>query len=305
MAKDMKNQETPEVKTKKSEVIISTLEPRELLNKFLTRNLYRTWTEDFIDTETHETTSIERREIILEKGVCLNPDNMQMVLFHMQAGDITKPIEVSNQSRQGEETTYYVFPYLCKATVDGQTVKFLLEAKGVQMVLDIVKDWCELNYIGHFGISEVKSYDNAVILVDKLRQYTIDEASKRYKDGEIPFEEFMDAVIDDKEFEKPAEEENRMQLKFYQIRAAVSKDGERQEGTSLFVVLAADADRAILTINAYLQQKQKARNERMLRENRPDEVETSTVTATIEESKIVNFSRLIPDSFCRAYYSEK
>jgi len=34
-------------------------------------------------------------------------------------------------------------------------------------------------------------------------------------------------------------------------------------------------------------------------------VEWFRSTATIEESKIVNFNRLIPDAFCKAYYSEE
>lgn len=300
-----KRDEAPEVKTKKNEVIIKSLNPRELLNQFLTHNLCRKWSEDFVDEFTHETVSIARTEIILQKGTCLNPDNMQKVMFHLQCGDIKEPIEVSNQSRQANEVEYSRWPYMCKVTVGELNVKFILEARGVRQVLDIVTDWCELNYQGVFGITEVKSYDNAVILVDKLRQYPMDEAAQRYKDGEIPFEEFVDEVIDDLEFKKPENESDNTQLKFYQIKAAVAKDGERLPVTSLFVVLAADADRAILTINAYLQQKQKARNEKMMLENHPEDVDQHTISATIEESKIVNFSRLIPDSFCKAYYSEE
>ena len=302
-----KNSQVAELKTRKSEVIIRSLDPKELLNKFLTRNLTRTWMDDFVDADTHEVVSVERSEIILTKGTCLNHENMQYVMFHIQTGDITEPIEVSNQSRQGDECKYCRYPFLCKVNINGTITKFLLEARGVRQVLDIVADWCELNCQGKFGILEVKEYDSAVILVDKLRQYSIDEAQKRYLEGEIPFEEFMDEVVDDIELDKTSADDgdSHAHLKFYQIKAAVAKDGERMDGTSLFVVLAADADRAILTINAYLQQKQKAHNEKMIRENRPEEIEQRAVTATIEESKIVNFNRLIPDAFCKAYYSEE
>lgn len=303
MAKTKTNQEES-VKTRKDEKRFSSLDPKELLNNYLVSNLCRKWTEDFIDKDTHEVVSIERSEIILDKGTCLNPENMQKVLFHTQSGDITEPIEVSNQSRQGHEAGYYRYPYTCKVGIDGETWKFLLQAKGVRQALDIVTDWCELHGRGAFSITEVKAYDSAVILVDKLRNYPIDEAQKRYMDGEIPFEEFMDEVVEDLEYSKPSEDENRMQMKFYQIKAAVAKDGERLPGTQLFVVLAADADRAILTINAYLQQKQKEYNAKMMRENRLSEVEDTAISATIEESKIVSFTRLIPDAFCKAYYNE-
>lgn len=293
------------VKTRKTEKRFSSKDPKELLNHFLVKNLCRTWHEDFIDNDTHETVTIERTEIILEKGVCLNPENMQKVLFHQQCGDITEPIEVSNQSRQGHEVGYRKWPFACKVSIDGETWKLLLQARGVRQALDIVTDWCELNTQKLFNINEVKAYDGAVILVDRLRQYSMDEAQKRYLDGEIPFEEFMDEVVEDIEYSKPSEDEDRSQMKFYQIKAAVTKDGERLEGTQLFVVLAADADRAILTINAYLQQKQKDHNSRMMFHGRLDELDNTTVVATIEESKIVSFTRLIPDAFCKAYYSEE
>lgn len=305
MATKKTKDEVEATKTRKNEVRIKSMDPKELLNQFLVSDLCRHWKEDFIDSDTHETVTVDRTEIILQKGVCLNPENMQRVLFHLQSGDITEPIEVSNQSRQGKEIKYRAWPYACKVGINGETWKFLLKSRGVGQTLDIVRDWCELHSQHAFSISEVKAYDGAVILVDKLRQYSIDEAQQRYLDGEIPFEEFMDDVVDDLEYSKPSEDEDRSQMKFYQIKAAVSKGGERLPGTELFVVLAADADRAILTINAFLQQEQKEHNIRMMEQNRPDEVEDLPVAASIEESKIVNFTRLIPEAFCKAYYSEQ
>ena len=142
-----------------------------------------------------------------------------------------------------------------------------------------------------------------MILVDRLRSYAIDEAQLRYEQGEIPFEEFMDQDVKDSEYDKDGD--GGGQVKFYKIRAAILKDGERDSENNLFVVLATDADRAILTINAYLQQKQIERNMRMTQQGRTDEVEHRKVTATIEECKIESMSRLIPDAFCRAYYEEE
>lgn len=306
MAINKKQLKDEVIKTRKDEVRFSSTDPKKLLNNFLVGNLCRKWNEDFVDQETQKTVTIERTEIILEKGVCLNSENMQKVLFHMQTGDITEPIEVSNQSRLCSEAKYSKYPYMCKVGMDGETWKFLLEAKGVSQVLDIVKDWCELKGCrGTFAITEVKAYDSAVILVDRLRHYSVDEASERYANGEIPFEEFMNEDVEDYEYSKPEEDEERQPLKFYQIKAAVAKDGEKLPSTQLFVVIATDADRAILTINAYLQQKQREHNAKMMEQNRPDEVEHTTITASIEESKIVNFTRLIPDAFCKAYYSEE
>ena len=301
--KNQGGQEPNPVKTRKDEVVISSLDPRDLFNKFLTRNLCRTWKEDFIDEETNEVVTIDRSEIILSKGTCLSSENLAKVNFHIQCGDITKPVEVSNQSRQAEEAVPYRHPHTCKVGINGQTMKFLLVARGVQQALDIVRDWCELKYSGQFAVTEVRQYDSAVILVDRLRSYAIDEAQLRYEQGEIPFEEFMDQDVKDSEYGKDGD--GGGQVKFYKIRAAILKDGERDSENNLFVVLATDADRAILTINAYLQQKQIERNMRMTQQGRMDEVEHRKVTATIEECKIESMSRLIPDAFCRAYYEEE
>ena len=154
--KNQGGQEPNPVKTRKDEVIISSLDPRDLFNKFLTRNLCRTWKEDFIDEETNEVVTIDRSEIILTKGKCLSSENLAKVNFHIQCGDITQPVEVSNQSRQAEEATPYRHPHTCKVGINGQTMKFLLVARGVQQALDIVRDWCELKYSGQFAVTEVR-----------------------------------------------------------------------------------------------------------------------------------------------------
>ena len=291
-----------ETKTRKSEVRFSSLSPKDLIGNYLVKSLRRKWLEDVFDNETQDVVTIERSEIIMEKGVLLNADNIARVMFHIQSGDITEPIEVSNQSRMASETSYYKHPYFCKVEINGETWKLLLEAKGVQQTIDIVKDYLELNSDGRFAIREVKAYDSAVILTDRLKQYPIDEAQRRYMSGEISFEEFMDSNVDENVGE---EEEKEKSMKFYSIKANAYMDGEREPDTLPFLVVAADADRAILTINAYLQRKQEDHNERMRRDGRLDDIDQRTITATIEESKIVKFTRIIPDSFCRAYYESE
>lgn len=290
------------VKTKFNEFIIKSLDPKELHNKFLTHNLLRTWKETFIDTDTKQPIEIERNEIILTKGTCLNNENMQTFMFHLQSGDIKEPVEVSNQSRQAEEKrTTYQYPYVAKVSINGDSYKFLLQASSVQQVLDIVNDYVELNYNGSFKILEVKSYDDVLILVDNYRHLEQDEAALKYMEQEIPFEEFMDIVED--ELNKDDDEgETRKNRKFYQIKAAIMHDGNKTGEPEGFVVLADDADRAIMVINAFLKSEHLDRIRRA--EERGDTYEVKTVSATIDESKIVNFSKLIPKSFSMAYYEK-
>lgn len=290
------------VKTKFNEEIIKSLDPKELHNKFLTKNLLRTWKETFIDTDTHQPVEIERNEIILTKGTCLNNENMQTFMFHLQAGDIKNTVEVSNQSRQcSENRRIHQYPYVAKVNIDGESYKFLLQASSVQQVLDIVSDYVELNYTGSFRILEVKSYDDVLILVDNYRNLEPDEAATKYLEQEIPFEEFMDIVEED--LKKDDEEEPKKKgNKFYQIKAAIMHDGNKVGDPEGFVVLADDADRAIMVINAFL--KAELIDRIKSAEVRGETYEVKTVSATIDESKIVNFSRLIPKAFSMAYYEK-
>lgn len=305
-----KKQASNKIETRADEVIISSLDPKELTGKYLTKNLCRTWTEEFIDQDTNEKVTVKRSEIILNKGTLLGNDTMSTVLFHMQTGDITEPIEVSNQHRLGTEIEHTrATPYCAKVVFGGsETKKYLLEASSIRQVLDILTDYCELNATQQFTFTEVKEYNCSVILVDMLRNLTPDEAAEKYVQGIIPFEEFMDQVIEDEEYDKPTKDEpDNVPVKFYEIKAAIAYDGERSSNidSQPFIVVAADADRAILTINAWLQARQRDSNARHIKNNELDEVDNRAITATIEESKIVNFSKLIPKQFCMAYTDKK
>lgn len=289
-------------KTKFSEERIKTLVPEEMLNKFLVNDLVRTWHETMIDEDTQKPVIIERSEIILQRGILLNADNMQELNFHLQCGDITEPIEVSNQSRQAHHTdSYKQWPYTAKVDCNGETKKFLLQASGVQQAIDIIKDYCELQYNGSFHVSEIKAYDNVVILVDNYRDMPKDEAAVKYLQGEIEFEEFMDEVAKTDTHEDDAEK--KANRKFYQIKAAVYENGDKRPDTEGFMVLADDAERAIMVINAWMQSW--LRKRKMEAEEKGEKFEVNTISATIDESKIVSFTKLVPKKFCEVYYEHE
>lgn len=92
--------ETNNIQTRKDEIRFFTNKPEEMLGKYLAKRLLRTWQEDFVDNDTGEVVSIDRNEIIADRGQLITGDLLAVIRFHLQSGDISE-VEVSNQKREG------------------------------------------------------------------------------------------------------------------------------------------------------------------------------------------------------------
>ena len=79
---------------------------REELQKAIGRKLaarvLRVWTEDFVDEDTGEVVTIERNEIIVERDVILDEDNIELVLQH------ATEVKTVILQREGVEDDYTV-----------------------------------------------------------------------------------------------------------------------------------------------------------------------------------------------------
>jgi len=87
-----------ETKFKESKIRTSSLE--ELKGNFLAERVLRSWNEDFIDEDTKEVVTIQRNEILFDKGTLVDNDTLSEINFYLQSGDI-KDVLVSNQQRKG------------------------------------------------------------------------------------------------------------------------------------------------------------------------------------------------------------
>ena len=112
--------------TRKDEVRFRTSDIRRIVGKFLASNVLKTWNEDFIDESTGEVVTIERNEILFERGSYIDDDLAQQINFSIQAEEI-KDVEVSNQRRlaaplyrvipvQGKRENWNETPYLHTAS---------------------------------------------------------------------------------------------------------------------------------------------------------------------------------------------
>ena len=284
------------VETRKDEIRVTTRDLKQMLNKYLVHNLFRKWTEDFMDQDTGEVVSIERNELILEAGTYLGKEECSTINFYMQEGSITE-VEVSNQKRMAfENDRDALVPYISQVMLDKKK-KFLLKAQNIDQAREIVKDYTELNFKGLYRITLLKEFDYCTILVDKLSVTPIDEIGKlAIEFSDLYSEEQIKALMGEGEEDIP-------EPKFYNIEARIiltgPKEEDKEETNQTFVVETYNAERAMLIINKYLNDKQDELEKAAKEKGR--EFDRKIIHASIEQSSIIPVNSYIPEEFSIAY----
>lgn len=90
------------IETRKTEIRYVTSDPKKMLNMYLAKRVLKTWEESFIDEDTGETVTIERNEILFDRGTLIDQDTLAKIRFSMEADGI-KEVEVSNLKNKEEE----------------------------------------------------------------------------------------------------------------------------------------------------------------------------------------------------------
>ena len=206
------------VKTRKDEIRFKTDDPKRMLNKYICARVLKAWTEDFVDKDTGQITSVERNEVLFEKGTYIDREVLQKIQFSQAAGEC-KEIEVSNQNREAYELeSTHLYPYSSKVTVGDKKYRFILYATSIQNVLEIMRDYLELNYSGGFSITNVQEMDSCIILTDELTKENLDIAYLR--DG-IDMETYLNARQGPDESEDGNAKEEK---KFFQMDMKITYD---------------------------------------------------------------------------------
>lgn len=281
--------------TRKTELRYVTSDPKKMLNMYLAKRVLKTWTEDFVDESTGKVVSIERNEILFERGTLIDQDVLTQIRFCMEADGI-KEVEVSNQKRMAfENENKCLYPYIAQAQIGYKKYKFLLYATGLDNVIAILKDYIELNYQSGFTLTMAKEFDSCIILTDNLKERKVDSASEAYLKNEISSEEYLDAMdSENTENEEPKPDEK----KFYQIGTKVVFDDE-EERIQTFVVHTFSVDRAMMLITHWIKNKEDE-YEKQAKE-KGYEYEKREIHTSIESAKPIPVGRFIPREFSMAY----
>ena len=296
------------IETRKSEVRYYTSDPAKMLNMFTTSRVMRSWSETFVG-EDGDLQTIERHELILDRGVLINNDVLTELKFWLDEGTI-KEIEVSNQKRMSYEAyNTSMYPFRAVVNIDGKKRTLLFYALSMINALEILNDYIELNFCGRFAIVYLKQLDYCVILVDKLktiRQRNL-ELDIAYLNDEISIEEYMESNIEDdsQETEDDNEEDDTLKLKFYHIGAKIiqrldENDKDQEEYNQTFIVRTFSATRANMIISKWLQDQQERRYQESL-EHPDTKFVKKQIMSFIEESKILSIGDFIPRQFSEVY----
>lgn len=297
------------IESRKTEIRFVTSDPKKMLGKWVARRALKTWTEDFIDETTGKTVSVERNDVLLERGTYISQDVLCTINFMMQEGSL-KEVEVSNQNRQGTLLeNRSIYPYKAVAKIDGKRKTFLLYANSIANALLILVDYIELHCKGGFEITDIKEMEFCVVIIDRLRsaesrKYELDAA---YLKGEISMEDFVEATADNITEGNPDAEDisddKKETKKFYQIGAHVvlhdDKEGDIEEDHT-FIVQTISAVRANMLIEKWLRDKQEERFRESLRHPERTFIKYQ-INSFIEESKIIPIGCFIPVDFSQVY----
>ncbi len=67
------------IETRKTEKRYVTSDPKKMLNMYLAKRVLKTWEESFIDEDTGETVTIERNEILFDRGTLIDQDTLAKI----------------------------------------------------------------------------------------------------------------------------------------------------------------------------------------------------------------------------------
>lgn len=139
-------------------VVIETSKPEEMYNKYLAESVAKHWTEDFVDEDTGEPVTIERAEIIFDRGTYIDDDMLQKIMFSIQAEEI-KTVKVVDTKPTTERANAQIRRYIVKLT-DGlhtsniYTTRCMTPEDAAQMVSDYHTVYGVPNVGGHFSVLE-------------------------------------------------------------------------------------------------------------------------------------------------------
>jgi len=146
------------MKTKSNETILRTSDIEKIKGNYLAERLLRKWTEDFSDEDTGEVITVERNEVIMEKGTLMDSGKLSELNFFLQSGDI-KDVAVSDQQRGCSMVKSTPSVWVANIKLNGKKKNIYLYADSLELAMEISIDYIEQKYFGNFRFLSVKELD--------------------------------------------------------------------------------------------------------------------------------------------------
>lgn len=288
--------EPKKAETRKDEVRFRTSEPGQMFGKYIAENVYRKWTEDYLDENSGEVVSVERHELLFEKGRQINEDLLSRIMFSQQCHEI-EDIEVSNQRRLAVRCVKgKLWPFRVKANIGGKNYTFILQAQSIEQANEIAIDYIELNYTLGFSIEEVKALKQFIILNERFKKLYGEDIMKGV-------DKAIDEALSGKVAAANKDENERDDTRYYSVTANITIVDEEDVEISVmpyeFLVKTKDVDTAKTVITAWVNNKFKEKAE----EEGSGEVRKARLS--IFAATPYPVSLVIEKEFCMAYADEE
>lgn len=139
-------------------VVIETSKPEEMHNKYLAESVAKHWNEDFIDEDTGEPVTIERTEVIFDRGTYIDDDMLQKIMFSIQAEEI-QTVKVVDTKPTVERANAQIRRYVVKLsdglhTTNIYTTRCKTPEDAAQMVSDYHTVYGVPGVGGNFSVLE-------------------------------------------------------------------------------------------------------------------------------------------------------
>ena len=169
--------------------VIETNKPYEIFHKYLAECAVKTWTENFVDEDTGETTTIERNEVIFDRGTYIDESLLPKIMFSIQSEEL-KTVKVCENKPLAKRHNMQVRRYIVKLSNGvGKSNIYTTRAKtpedAAQMVCDYYSIYGIPTLSGNFSV--IDSAATGLILLYKEvlgKAYWEDMYNISYKDIE-------------------------------------------------------------------------------------------------------------------------
>ena len=136
--------------------VIETNKPEEMLHKYLAECAVKTWTEDFVDEDTGKIMSIERHEVIFDRGTYIDESLLPKIMFSIQSEEL-KTVKVCENKPLVKRHNMQVRRYIVKLS-DGlhncnvYTTRAKTPEDAAQMVCDYYTIYGLPTLSGNFSV---------------------------------------------------------------------------------------------------------------------------------------------------------
>lgn len=156
--------------TRHAEQQMYATEIEDMRHKYITESAYKNFQEDFVDEDTGGVISIDRRELLFERGTYIDADMIARIRFSIAADEL-KGLHVSNQQRSAYEMdSVSMNVWVSKVEINAKNHKFIFYANNISNAIDIIRDYVEQKFDGGFNIIECKEFVSSIVLEDNLKE---------------------------------------------------------------------------------------------------------------------------------------